>query len=465
MVEVQLTETDTDIMRPEMTARVQIPVKTENALILPRRALHLGPGGQVYALDENSERVPVRLLDLSASRAAVQGRLEAGQRLLLGTAQSGPEQPAPSWIRLKREDLVFAVTGSGVLKAEKAMYIQPPSVKNQYRFKIIHMIPEGTEVQKGDVLLRFDPTEIHKRQREEMANFQKSQEEYEKTKHSLDLKIKDLDLQLETAQVQKEKAENKLRQKREFESVLEVRKAEYEADLSRKKVELLEKQHVSTAEAIRLKLQVLKDAQQLYQRRIQDNKNAIAATTVKAPIAGTVLFAGNYQGQKKRVGSDVYKTETVMTLPNLKSLKVQGRVSEIDAGRIRLGQEAIVTFDGIPEQTFRGRIATMADLFTRATFDRPIKVLEVTVELEAVDTERMRPGMAARLQIVIDRFENALAVPLSAVQTEGNTSYVFVKEEGGPTRREVELGQNNGVVALVTKGLAEGDEVSGLSGT
>ena len=154
-----------------------------------------------------------------------------------------------------------------------------------------------------------------------------------------------------------------------------------------------------------------------------------------------------------------------MTLPDLKSLKVAGRVSEIDAGRIRLGQEVIVNFDGIPDQTFRGEISKMANLFLKASFDRPVKVLEVTVELGKVDLERMRPGMAARLQVVIDRFEGALAVPLSAIKTEGGKSYVWVKGKGGPVRREVELGQNNGVVALVKKGLVEGDEVSGVSGT
>ena len=135
------------------------------------------------------------------------------------------------------------------------MYITPPSLKNHYRFKIVHMIPEGSDVSKDDVLLRFDPTEIQKKLREEMANLQKSQEEYAKTKSSLELKTKDLNLQLEEAQANKEKAENKLRQAREFQSILEVKKAEHEAVLSRKRVELLEQGRIAEAEATRLQLQ------------------------------------------------------------------------------------------------------------------------------------------------------------------------------------------------------------------
>ena len=464
-IDVELIETDLNIMRPEMTARVHVSIETENALTVPRRALHLGAGGEIYALKEDSERVPIQLLDLNGSRAVIRGQLEPGQRLVLGSAGSEQRQTEPNWIRLKNEDLVFSVSGNGVLKAEKAVYITPPSLKNHYRFKIVHMIPEGSDVSKGEVLVRFDPTEIQKKLREEVANLLKSQEEYAKTKSSLELKTKDLNLQLEEAQANKEKAVNKLRQAREFQSILEVRKAEHEAVLSRKRVELIEQRRIAEAEATRLQLQVLKDAQRLYQRRIADNKKAIEATTVKAPMAGTVLFEVNRQGQKKRVGDDVYRRHTIMTLPDLKSLKVAGRVAEIDAGRIRLGQEAIVNFDGIPDQTFRGEISKMANLFQKASFDRPVKVLEVTVELDQVDLERMRPGMATRLQVVIDRFEGALAVPLSAIKNEGGKSYVWVKGKEGPIRREVELGQNNGVVALVKRGLVEGDQVSGVSGT
>ena len=221
-VEIQLDETDTDIMRPEMTARVRLPVKTEDALTVPRRALFLGSEGEVYVLNKDSERVPVRLLDLNTRLAVVEGELEAGQRLLLGSAGSERAQAQSSWIPLKRENLVFAVSGSGVLKAEKAVYITPPSLKNHRRFKIVHVIPEGTDAKKGDILLRFDPTEIQKKLREEVANLEKSREEFEKTKFSLDLKIKDLDLQLEEAQAQKEKRKNQLSQAREFESILEV---------------------------------------------------------------------------------------------------------------------------------------------------------------------------------------------------------------------------------------------------
>ena len=204
-------------------------------------------------------------------------------------------------------------------------------------------------------------------------------------------------------------------------------------------VGLLEKRRVSAGEAARLQLQVLKDAQQMYQRRINDSKKAIAAMTVKAPMEGTVLLEVDWQGQKRRVGSDVYKGQTIITLPDLSSLKVRGRVSEIDAGKVRLGQEVIVNFDAIPDQTFRGQIVTLANLFTKASFDRPMKVLEITVELEEMDAARMRPGMAARLQVVIDRFDSALAVPLSAIRTEAGKSYVWVKGEEGSVRREVEL--------------------------
>jgi multidrug efflux pump subunit AcrA (membrane-fusion protein) len=73
----------------------------------------------------------------------------------------------------------------------------------------------------------------------------------------------------------------------------------------------------------------------------------------------------------------------------------------------------------------------------------------------------MRPGMAARLAVEIDAFHGVLAVPLAVVQEEGGRSFVTVQENGRSVRRPVTVGRNNGIVAIVEKGLRAGDRVAG----
>ena len=460
-VEVALLEHDLAIMKPGMTARVEIPIKKEDVLVIPRTAVQLDSEG-TYILDGSStKKLRLDVLDANARWVVVRGDLTEGQRLLAPRSMPAQRtQPKIEWILLKREDLVFTVSGSGILQVEKAAYIRPPSFPNLHQFKILSLAPEGARVKEGDLLVRFDPTQTMKKLREEMTNLQKTQEEYQKKTAALELSVKDQELTLEEARVEAERAENKLLEAREFESILKVREAKYHADLARKRVKMLRRKLASSRQSADLQLQILKGSEKLYRHRIADHHRALEVLAVEAPIPGVVVYGTNRQNQKIRVGNEVYKAQTVLNLPDLSTLMVKGRVAEIDAGKIRLGQPVTVSLDAIPERTFSGRIVETSSLFIRATFDRLIKVLEIKVKLDEIDQRRMRPSMAARLQVMVDRFDDVLAVPLPTLHSENGKTFVWVNEEAKPVKREVQVARDNGVVAAIAAGLREGEEIA-----
>ena len=458
---VSLLETDLDIMKPGMTARVRIPVPVGERLAAPREALHLGPGGEVFGWDETGRKLPVKVLDTTDHWVAVAG-LDSGQKLLLNSVTDPGRQSEGNWIRMKREDFTLTAPGNGVLKAALATSIQSPALPNTWSYKITHLAPEGSSVEKGDVVVRLDPTEVQKNLRQESANVEKTREEYEKTKASLELSARDLDLKLEEARADAQKKDKQLVEAREFQSILEVRKAEYEAELAHRKVETLERQRTFVKQDADLQLQILQDSRRLYEERASHHRKSIRAMEIVSPRAGTVLYQRNWRNEPVRVGSDVYAGSTIVSLPDLSSLVVDARVAEIDAGKVRVGQEVRVDLDAIPDRTFKGRVASVATLFSPASFDRPMKVLDLTVELERVDQERMRPGMATRIRIVVNHFQDVLTLPLSVIQTENGESFVWVKQDGGPVKRSIKLGRDNGVVAVIKEGLSEGEEVANV---
>lgn len=461
---VSLLETDLDIMKPGMTARVRIPVPVGERLTAPREALHLGPGGEVFARDETGRKLPVQVLDTTEHWVAVAG-LDAGQKLLLNSGTDPGRRSEGDWIRMRREDFTLTAPGNGVLKAAVATSIHSPTLPNTWNYKITHLAPEGSSVEKGEVVVRLDPTEVEKRLRQESANVEKAREEYEKTKASLELSARDLDLKLEEARADAQKKEKQLVEAREFQSILDVRKAEYEAELAHRTVETLELQRTFVKQDAGLQLKILQDSQRLYEKRASHHRESIQAMEIVSPRAGTVLYQRNWRNEPVRVGSDVYAGNAIMSLPDLSSLVVDARVAEIDAGKVRAGQEVRVDLDAIPDRTFKGRIASVATLFSPASYDRPMKVLDLTVELERVDQERMRPGMATRIQVVVNHFQDVLTLPLSVIQTENGESFVWVKQDGGPVKRSIKLGRDNGVVAVVKEGLSEGEEVANVPDT
>jgi HlyD family secretion protein len=226
-------------------------------------------------------------------------------------------------------------------------------------------------------------------------------------------------------------------------------------------VEMLEGKLASVRESGRLELKLLQDKETFHGQRVKSYMEALAALEVKAPAAGVVIYHTDWNNQKRQVGSTVFMMDKVMSIPDLDSLQVRGQVAEVDAHKVRLGQAVNVTFDAIPERVFRGRITQVADMFSRPPGDRALKVLEITVRLDVLDPQRMRPGMAARLAVEMDAFRGVLAVPLAVIREEGGRSWVTVKENGRAVRREVTVGRNNGIVAIIDKGLKAGDQVAG----
>jgi multidrug resistance efflux pump len=463
-VDVVLSDIDLDLMKPGMTARIRIPVSRKRGLIVPRKAIRLDGRGNASILraGDASDWVPVQVLDANETLALVEGDLKAGDLIseidLLeeGTSSKGETE----WIPVTREDLRFHISGNGTLEAEKSVMIGPPPVRNTWQFKIVYLAPEGKSVMKGEPIVSFDPSEVQKNLREEQANLEKVKEELEKTAANEELRIKDLETQIEEALVQQEKAHNKLVQAREFESNLKVKEAEFEAELADLRVQLLQKKLKSVKRNSELQLKILEDRKGLHQSRIKLFQEAVESLNVRAPIDGVIIYETNWRNEKKQIGSQVFRMEKVMSLPDLNSLLLQGQVSEVDAGKIQLGQRVEVNLDALPEQTLYGTITKVGQIFREAAPNRPVKLLSFEVRLDQVDARILRPGMVAKAKIIYESYSDVIAIPLSIIEVDDTKSFIWVRAAEGPERREIKVGQNNGVVAIIESGLREGEEVS-----
>jgi multidrug resistance efflux pump len=462
-MDVRLLEAELEILRPGMTALVRVPIVRDDAIVVPRKALILRSDGTAFLRKRNdpSQLIPVTVIDASGTEAVVNGDIAEGE--LLADNSSLPmlaENEALDWITLHRQDLVFSVAGTGTLEAEESISIGPPPLRRHWEFKIIDMAPEGSMVREGDTLIVFDPTDTERRLREEEAELRKTKQENERTAASLNLQVEEINLQLEEALVQKERAENKLLLARQFDSYLTVQEAKYEAELAQDRVDRLGKKQALVKQTVGYQLKVLSDRVTLQQARIRQYRDALEALTIKSPAAGVVVYKTNRRNEKKEIGSNVYQREIVMFVPDLETMVVKGQIAEVDSGSIQLGQPVTVTIDAIPDEKYTGKVIDIGAMFRRASDDRPVKILEVTVRLDKLDSRRMRPGMAARFQIITDRFEESFGIPLSVVEVEDEGYFVWVKGPEGPEKRRIEVASDNGSLVVVSSGLDENEEVA-----
>jgi len=71
----------------------------------------------------------------------------------------------------------------------------------------------------------------------------------------------------------------------------------------------------------------------------------------------------------------------------------------------------------------------------------------------------LRPGMFARVGLVLDKKESAVVVPKEAVIRQGGQAYVFVIKDSSAEKREVQVGMDDGEMIEIVSGLKSGEQV------
>lgn len=376
----------------------------------------------------------------------------------LGVSASADERDL---VTVQRLDFPLIVTAPGLVEAKKSVSIGPPKMRDTHRFKLARIVEEGTEVSEGDFLLEFDASDLNRRMRDETANYQRVQEEYQKKRSDFDIQLRDLKLQLEQAKSDYEKLENKLSRQAELESAIVIAETQIRKDAAKKKVELLEKKVQYLTESGRLDLQISTSNQRYYKTRMDILLDGLDALTVRAPVPGVVIYKRDWNNEARQVGSYVFILDTVIELPDLSTLRAKVLVDEIDAGKVKVGQDAQVQVDAVQGKVYKGRVISISTILKQAAYDRPQRVAEAFIEMQGPDLNLVRPGMSTRASISVGRYPQAIVIPMASIEERQGRSFVQVwrADKKGFEWREVQLANNDGLSAVVASGLESNERI------
>jgi len=184
---------------------------------------------------------------------------------------------------------------------------------------------------------------------------------------------------------------------------------------------------------------------------LQDAQEALDNATLRAPFDGTVLSVS------AEAGDLLTPSTTVLTLADLTSRRVLVAVDETDISQVAAGQAATITFDALPGQRFSGRVLEVP---LEGTLSSSVVTYPVPVSLEGAENAALLPGMTANVTITTGRSEDALLVPILALEQDDQGYYVLVEDgAGGSTMARVQAGLDNGQYVEIKRGLLEGDRV------
>jgi HlyD family secretion protein len=148
-----------------------------------------------------------------------------------------------------------------------------------------------------------------------------------------------------------------------------------------------------------------------------------------------------------------------MKVVDPKTMQVEGSINQAESSHFRIGQPAIVKLDAFPDAVYQGKVYSIGALAT-GNRGQQYFIRNVPIRIQVTNPDsRMIPDLSASADVLIDKAENALLVPVSAILAEGGKHYVEIRTPKGFEKREVTTGISNGTQIVIVSGVNEGDEI------
>jgi RND family efflux transporter MFP subunit len=180
-------------------------------------------------------------------------------------------------------------------------------------------------------------------------------------------------------------------------------------------------------------------------------------------VAGVVIYDEIWTGStmaKVKPGDAVDEGTALVTIADPTRQIVRAQVNDAAAARLHEGLAVRCMFDAYPGLVLDGTIKAIAPVAS-ARLDgdlNKLQAVEVRVALAHPDA-RLRPGMSANLEFVLEAEPDRLLVPTQAIGHDAKASWVYVWHQGEAVRHDVTLGRSNERETVVLTGLKAGDEV------
>ncbi len=351
-------------------------------------------------------------------------------------------------------DYDVVVIGDGALEAKNAQVLVTPMVRPQPT--ISFLIEEGTQVKKGDMVVKFTQTQIETEYLNAQDEVASARADSIKTEAELSLELLRYESQYSTAKASAEAARLQLANL-QFEAPLsreikqlEIDQFELEAERARKNLESLKK--IQDEERINAQLRIKQAL-----NNVNRAKSQLEQLTLRAPYDGIVVHETNFiTDEKVQEGNTLFPRMPVVRIPDLSLMQVKMYISETDAQRLATGMPAKVTIPSIGSAVYSAKVAKVDRIAKAIRRDSKVKKVEVIVELDSTSKD-VKPGLTAIADIFIKRAHNVMPLPFESVFETDSTRIVYVKEKKVFVPRPIaSLYQDNDFI-IAYGNLAQGD--------
>lgn len=356
------------------------------------------------------------------------------------------------------------VSISGELNAKNSINITGPSnapALGIWQMKITKLVDEGTNVKKGDFVAELDKSEVMREVNEIQLNIQKFESQLTEARLDSSLNLSQARDELENISFNLKEKKLQLELSK-YEAPSVIRQVELDFERTTRSFEQSKKNYDTKVKQSITKINIIRTDMMKEQQKLAMYMQTLDEFTIKAPADGMVIYAREWDGRRKVVGSTVDAWYPIVAkLPDLNEMESITFVNEIDIQKIKTKQNVKITLDASPGKRFSGEVVKVANIGEQRRGSNA-KVFEVIIRINEKD-KSLLPSMTTGNEILISSIPKVTYIPLECLHTQISSDkkmfYVFKKDGAEILKQQIEIGEMNENEVIVKRGISAKDEI------
>jgi len=190
--------------------------------------------------------------------------------------------------------------------------------------------------------------------------------------------------------------------------------------------------------------------------QIRVSQAGIERTIITAPFSGVIGKISGELGEFTTPSPPGIPTPPTIDLIDDRCLYVTAPMDEVDAPKIRVGQEARITLDAMPNKIFPGTIRRIAPYVTE--IEKQARTVDIEVDFQHIPADiPLLVGYSADVEVILERRDEVLRIPTQAIRQENKVW--LVDAQNRLVEQPVEAGLSNWSFTEIRSGLKAGDQV------
>ena len=363
-------------------------------------------------------------------------------------------------VAIARRDFVRSVRLNGTVEAVESTGIQAPRLagQNSNSLVIMRLVPNGSTVKPGDMLVEFDRQEQLRNALDRRADLVDLEQQIKKREaEEVAAKASD-DSSLQQAQDAQSKAKLEL-VKNDMLPRIEAEKNTLAYEEAQARLEQLQETYALKRAAAAADIKVLQIRRDRAETTMKQAESNAERMLVASPLPGVAVIKTTWKNGGNLVefieGDEVRSGQQVIEVVNPAVMRVRARVNQADINELRIGQPVHVGLDAYPDLSFTGTVSQISPIGQQSTLSPKVRSFVVLVLVKGSHPSLM-PDLTASLDVELSRTPGALVVPRDAVVLEGEQPYVMLQRGARFERRDVALGPSSTHEVVIASGLDEG---------